>query len=122
MSCCRGRRTSPASRWRPTPTSARTSGASCHPRPPSAAPTTSSPTRSMKRKSSTAYPSRERLPHRLRLQRQKGFARPTPRPEPASRREDRDRLTRHCSRCAKELSRREETGDGGLYKTDSDGG
>jgi hypothetical protein len=26
--------------------------------------------------------------HRLRLQRQKGFARPTPRPEPANRRED----------------------------------
>src|SRR5262249_32101927 len=41
-----------------------------------------------------------RCPRRLRLQRQKGFARRTPRPEPRSRREDRTRLTRHRLRRA----------------------
>jgi len=45
---------------------------------------------SARRESARGRPHRARLssPHRPRLQGQKGFARPTPRPEPASRRKD----------------------------------
>ncbi len=57
-----------------------------------------------------------RRPRRLRLQRQEGFAGPTPRPEPASRREHREWLTRHRPRRAEGLSRAAKAGDGGLYQ------
>ncbi len=53
----------------------------------------------------------------LRLRRKAGFAGPTPRPEPRSRRPDRARGVRHCPRPATGVSGPAIAGDGGLHRT-----